>query len=175
MTEPLFATEKYLDGVRLRKLWPPLAYAMNAQLLVLLPRTVLQSEDSIWVAALREDDWFRDVDVACLILGEAVMRPDGNYHPQDYYAVADVLTLTQLFRGPQREQEKRAAEMTRRILEDQKKQQLRDEQWKRAAEAERREAQQRAALRSSNPLKEIEQMKQRLAQLESARATGVTP
>jgi hypothetical protein len=167
--DSLFATEPYLDDVRLRRLWPPYHYAMNAQLLVLLPRTALAREESVWTQALAEEDWFRDVDVACLILGEAVLRPDGNYHPQDFYAVADVLALTQLYRRPQQEQERRAAEATRRILENRKVQQLRDEQWKRAADAERLEAQRRAAMRSTDPIKEIEAMKQRLAQLEDER------
>ena len=100
------------------------------------------------------------------------MRPDGAYHPQDFYAQESVLALTQLYRAPQRERERRAVEATRRILEDRNKQKLRDEQWKRAADAERLEAQRRAAMRSTDPIKEIEAMKQRLAQLEAERAVS---
>jgi hypothetical protein len=168
-----FLTEPYLDDVRLRKLWPPYDYAMNAQLLVLLPRTALQREGSPWAEALVEDDWFLDAGGPCLVLGEAVLRPDGNYHPDEVYAVEDILYRTRLYRKPQREAEKNAMAAKQRAADKQKLQALRDQQYRQAAEAERRERQRLAALRSSDPMKEIELMKQRLAQLEGERGAAL--
>lgn len=174
MTAALLATDKYLDDIRLRRLWPPYSNAMSAELLAILPRWALEREGSPWLDLLAAEDWYLDGGGPCLVLGRAIMRPDGNYYPEEFYSLEKIVQKTREYRQPQQQEEKKRQEAANRAQDQQKLKTVREEQWRQAAEHERKEAQRRAAQRNQDPRHDIEDLKKRLAQLEGKTPSALT-
>ncbi len=163
-------TKALLDGIRICSLWPPGAYPLSKEMLVLVARNTLLASSPNWKTALDDDDWYSAGGSPCLILGPAKMAPSGKYVPEEDYSVEGALRLTLLHRQPQREAEAKSRALAQRFQDGERIKAERHEQWLRATEQQRRERELKEASARLDPLKKMAEMERRLAELEAVKS-----
>src|SRR5581483_1530852 len=137
-------TTPLADYTYQRKLVPPGSFYLYSPLMVLVPRPAFK--DSLWEKVfdlLPEEDWFRDGGQLCLILGEARMKPDGRYYPEESYPLEECIRLTKEFRAPQKKHEQKEQENAEKRRQRDIYQQQRADQQREAAEQRRVEMEQK--------------------------------
>lgn len=95
------------------------------------------------------------------------MHPDGRYYPEEQYDIGSALHTTKEFRAPQKKMEKKEQENAEKRRQRDQFQQMRADQQRQAAESKRLEMERNAFKRQFDAQAEIQEMKDRLRQLEA--------